>query len=195
MAHNTANNKPQFSFHRQWIFWCSLSDLSNSFFLFFPQIFLVFFMQGIINYLFKRRIIFLVTKEDTGCFVTSKMKCLSMFSTYQLAGCAASWFSIVSFPNSILLYIKLPIFWFILQFRNKVPLYWNSVFPFHCLFSLAVLEVTLTKNPDPSDFRQARNDRASFQIRSSTASMECSADCYYCKKLCDNTSGHQNCYC
>lgn len=37
------------------------------------------------------------------------MKCLSMCSTYQLAGCAASWFSIVSFPNTILLYIKLPI--------------------------------------------------------------------------------------
>lgn len=36
------------------------------------------------------------------------MKCLSMCSTYQLAGCAASWFSIV-FPNTILLYIKLPI--------------------------------------------------------------------------------------
>lgn len=43
------------------------------------------------------------------CFVTTNMKCLSTFNTYQLVGCAASWFSIVSFPNPILLHIKLPI--------------------------------------------------------------------------------------
>lgn len=72
---------------------------------------------------FKRRIIFLVTKEDTGCFVTTKMKCLSMFSTYQLAGCAASWFSIVSFPNPILLYIKLPIAFFGLFYSSGIKSY------------------------------------------------------------------------
>lgn len=58
---------------------------------------------------FKRRIIFLVTKEDTVCFVTTNMKWLSTFSTHQLGACAASWLSIVSFPNPILLYFKLPI--------------------------------------------------------------------------------------
>lgn len=83
-------------------------------FSFFPPSISCLLHAGDYKFPFKRRIIFLLTKEDTGCFVTTKMKCLSMFSTYQLVGCAASWFSIVSFPNPILLYIKLPISFFCL---------------------------------------------------------------------------------
>lgn len=70
-------------------------------------------------------------------------------------GTSASWFSIVSFINPILLYLKLPIWLFGLVYSSGIKSHSTETFFFHFSnpFQLS-LTLLLWQNPDPSDFRQ-----------------------------------------